>query len=81
LGCIEATDIQNNKPDTNVRLLDEVQYQAITKKAHEEQKFLRFMKEQLKGMSQNTKKQGFLIRDNALKKNAVLLCISVLRFS
>ena len=30
------------------------------RKAHEEQKFLRFMKEQLKEMSQNTKKQGFL---------------------
>ena len=39
------------------------------------------MKEQLKEMSQNTKKQGFLLRDNAFKKNAVLFCKSVLRFS
>ena len=39
------------------------------------------MKEQLKEMSQNTKKQGFVIIDHALKKNAVLFCKSVLMFS
>ena len=36
------------------------------RKAHEVQNFLRFMIEQLKEMSQNTKKQGFLIKDNVI---------------
>ena len=32
------------------------------RKAHDEQKFLRFLKEQLKEFSQNTEKQGMLIK-------------------
>ena len=32
------------------------------RKAHDEQKFLRFLKEQLKEFSQNTGKQGMIIK-------------------
>ena len=32
------------------------------RKAHDEQKFLRFLKEQLKEFPQNTEKQGMLIK-------------------
>jgi hypothetical protein len=48
----------------------EVQYQTITRKAHEEQKFLRFLKKQLKGFSQNTKNRDSS-RDNIFYKKTL----------
>jgi hypothetical protein len=50
------------------------------RKAHDEQKFLRFLKKQLKEFSQNTEKQGMLIIILFVKK-VVFFCKNEVVFS
>ena len=44
------------------------------RKAHDEQKFLRFLKKQLKEFSQNTGKQEMIIKKILLAKKVVFFC-------
>ena len=50
------------------------------RKAHDEQKFLRFLKKQLKEFSQNTGKQEMIL-NTFRKKNVVFFCKNKVRFS
>ena len=49
-------------------------------KAHDEQKFLRLLEEQLKEFSQNTEKQGMLIK-SLCKKNVAFFCKNEVEFT